>query len=309
MGGVYMLDIIGDIHGYCSKLKELLHKLGYSQEKGVWKHPERKALFVGDYIDRGPEIRETLHLVRNMVEADAAIALLGNHEFNALAYHTPAENGGYLRKHSPVKTNQHSATLAQFYFHREEWNSFLDWFKYLPLTFETDNIRCVHACWDEKHISQLNEITKGGLKGDIMLRATNSDDESYYVLFEEVLKGKEIDLPKGLTFKDKDGHDRNKIRIRWWLEPDGLTYHQYCIHELEGLDNSLKIDFSSIKNPLIYNFEEKPVFFGHYWLSGRPFLIRENVCCLDFSVAKGGFLAAYRWEGEQTLKPNHLKYV
>ena len=81
-----MYDIIGDIHGYCSKLKELLKKMHYEEINGVWRHPERKAIFVGDYIDRGPEIRESLHLIRNMVEANAAIALMGNHEYNALSY-------------------------------------------------------------------------------------------------------------------------------------------------------------------------------------------------------------------------------
>ena len=41
------------------------------------------ALFLGDYLDRGPEIREVLHTVRGMVEAGDALAILGNHESNA----------------------------------------------------------------------------------------------------------------------------------------------------------------------------------------------------------------------------------
>jgi hypothetical protein len=46
----------------------------------------------------------------------------------------------------------------------------------------------------------------------------------------------------------------------------------------------------------------KPVFVGHYWLSGRqPQLLRRNIACVDWSVAKGGFLRAYRWDGEQEL--------
>ena len=61
------LDIIGDIHGHCDTLERLLARLGYSAQSGVWKHAERKVLFLGDYIDRGPKVRETLHLVRGMV--------------------------------------------------------------------------------------------------------------------------------------------------------------------------------------------------------------------------------------------------
>ncbi|MBP6235158.1 MAG: metallophosphoesterase [Saprospiraceae bacterium] len=63
-----MTDFIGDIHGHASKLELLLRKLGYELKSGTYNHTERKLLFIGDYIDRGPQIRETLHLVRNMVE-------------------------------------------------------------------------------------------------------------------------------------------------------------------------------------------------------------------------------------------------
>ncbi len=52
-----MIDIIGDIHGYADKLAALLAKMGYEKQKGGYAHPERKVLFVGDYIDRGPQMR------------------------------------------------------------------------------------------------------------------------------------------------------------------------------------------------------------------------------------------------------------
>ena len=58
--------------------------------------------------------------------------------------------------------------------------------------------------------------------------------------------------------------------------------------------------------------EERPVFFGHYWLTGIPKLIRDNVCCLDFSVAgyRGdGRLAAYRFDGEQRLDESKFVWV
>lgn len=76
-----MYDIIGDIHGHASVLEKLLNRLGYSKQKGTYRHPERKVVFVGDYIDRGPEIPETLRLVHGMVKAGQAIALMGNHEY------------------------------------------------------------------------------------------------------------------------------------------------------------------------------------------------------------------------------------
>ena len=51
-----------------------------------------------------------------------------------------------------------------------------------------------------------------------------------------------------------------------------------------------------------YPEQAKPVFVGHYWLKGiRPELLRHNIACVDWSVAKGGFLCAYRWDGEREL--------
>ena len=59
-----------------------------------------------------------------------------------------------------------------------------------------------------------------------------------------------------------------------------------------------------------YPADAKPVFIGHYWLTApRPALLAENVACLDYSVAKGGFLCAYRWDGEQMLTNEHFVWV
>ncbi|MEM7716693.1 MAG: AAA family ATPase, partial [Cyanobacteria bacterium P01_A01_bin.68] len=78
-------DIIGDIHGCCDELEILLQKLGYqksitnnnsspSSTSPMYSHPEgRKALFLGDLVDRGPRILDTVKLVKNMVESGSAI--------------------------------------------------------------------------------------------------------------------------------------------------------------------------------------------------------------------------------------------
>jgi hypothetical protein len=109
-----MYDIIGDIHGYAGHLKALLKKLSYAESNGAFRHPERRVLFVGDYIDRGPEIPETLRIVRNMVDGGNAIALMGNHEFNAICFHQKHPEGGHLRPHSIKNFQQHHQTLLQF---------------------------------------------------------------------------------------------------------------------------------------------------------------------------------------------------
>ena len=73
-------DLIGDVHGCAQSLARLLAKLGYEQHEDGYRHPERKVIFLGDIVDRGPRIREALHIVKAMVDAgegcDEAAALL-----------------------------------------------------------------------------------------------------------------------------------------------------------------------------------------------------------------------------------------
>ena len=86
-------DIIGDIHGQADKLEALLRTLGYRDTAGAWRHAERQAIFVGDFIDRGPAQVRSVDIVRRMVDAGAALAVMGNHELNAIAWHTPDSHG------------------------------------------------------------------------------------------------------------------------------------------------------------------------------------------------------------------------
>jgi len=75
-------DIIGDVHGCCDELETLLQQLGYlrSDDAG-WAHPGgRKAIFVGDLVDRGPRIVDTLRTVMAMSAAGTALCVPGNHD-------------------------------------------------------------------------------------------------------------------------------------------------------------------------------------------------------------------------------------
>ena len=91
-------DIIGDIHGRLDKLDALLRRLGYRERHGAWRHPDRTAVFVGDLIDRGPHQVATVDRVRRMVDAGAALCVMGNHEFNAIAWTTPEPFASQLRR-------------------------------------------------------------------------------------------------------------------------------------------------------------------------------------------------------------------
>jgi protein phosphatase len=75
-------DIIGDVHGCCDELERLLQQLGYQRnDGGPWAHPAgRKAIFVGDLVDRGPRIVDTLKTVMSMSQAGTALCVPGNHD-------------------------------------------------------------------------------------------------------------------------------------------------------------------------------------------------------------------------------------
>jgi calcineurin-like phosphoesterase family protein len=113
-------DIIGDIHGHAAALKALLTELGYCERGGAWRHPERQAIFVGDFIDRGPQQVEAVDVVRRMVAEGSALAIMGNHEFNPIGWFLPDPDqlGEFLRPHFSPKYGaknfrQHEAFLAE----------------------------------------------------------------------------------------------------------------------------------------------------------------------------------------------------
>jgi len=75
-------DIIGDVHGCFDELVELLATLGYQlQDGGIYQPPTgRKAVFLGDLVDRGPKIPEVVRLVMDMKKAGYALCVPGNHD-------------------------------------------------------------------------------------------------------------------------------------------------------------------------------------------------------------------------------------
>jgi hypothetical protein len=303
-----MIDLIGDIHGYADKLEALLVKLGYEKKKGAYTHPDRKVLFVGDYIDRGPQIKETLAIVRAMVEAENAIALMGNHEYNALCFHYKETEGGHLRKHDIKNIIQHYETLKQFQNRQKEYDNYIEWFKTLPLYYETENFRAVHACWDEAHIHYLRQHLKNGQLTDELIYESVKNGTALNDAIEDTLKGKELKMPNGLSFKDKDGAKRTNIRIKWWEDPSKMTFKNISVEAIADLPEQ-PIDITTLKNKDYYGVDSKTVFFGHYWLKGQPSIYRDNICCLDYSIAKGGHLVAYRLDDESQLDNRKLIYV
>ena len=306
-----MNDLIGDIHGYANRLSALLEKMGYQDKGGHYVHPTRLAVFLGDFIDRGKKIRETIHLVRNMVEAGTALAVMGNHEFNALCFHTDdPHSSGYLRSHTQNHFKQHRATLEAFDGHSAEWQETLNWFRTLPIFLDLGGVRVVHACWDDGLLEVAGWLPNNHPVDTSFLVEASRKGSELYGAIETLLKGPEIPLPDG-AITDKDGVSRTKIRFRWWLEPSTRTYGEVALgYDGEMLqwipDRPIPQEFHHLFPT--YLSDQKPVFIGHYWMNGaRPERVATNIACLDYSVAKGGPMVAYRWDGEAEI--DNSKFV
>jgi hypothetical protein len=252
---------------------------------------------------------ETVYLVRAMVESGGAQCILGNHEFNAIAWVTPdpEDSGKFLRDHhKPGNREQHQAFLDVVEGTRKQ-RDITDWFKTLPLWLDLPGLRIVHACWHEESMDVLRPVLGPNqtLTEEGILWGSRQGHRIYEAL-EVVCKGPEVALPVGISFADKGGKVRHEVRVRWWQE-DLSTYRTAAI----GPPNDMAMipDVALPEEWKAHPYSGPPVLFGHYWFTGKPEVISPRFACLDYSVANGGPLVAYRWDGESELSSEKLAWV
>ena len=298
-------DIIGDIHGHADALTPLLQHMGYRRLAGAWRHPERQAIFIGDFIDRGPQQIETVRIVRDMVESGAALAVMGNHEFNAIAWDTedPRMPGQYLRPHLDRYYRQHAAFLSATDGKPDQRKSILDWFKTLPLWLDLPGLRAVHACWSPTHMALLAPRLQSGcrLSQELLVAACRRGSPEYRAV-EWILKGPEVKLPGGIQAQMGDAL-RAEARTRWW-DKGAVTIRQSAI--VDG-DSAASLPDSPVPPDVRAGYDgDRPVFIGHYWMRGRAAPLHPRVACVDYSAGRGEPLVAYRWDGERDLDSLHF---
>ncbi|MDA3948044.1 MAG: metallophosphoesterase [Spirochaeta sp.] len=302
-----MYDIIGDIHGHADQLSALLARLGYEKRGGAWRRPSalHRILFVGDYIDRGPEIRAATEIVRELVDADIAVAVMGNHEYNAVAWHALGPEGFPLRAHTAAHLRQHERTLRAF---NSELSDLLRWMRRLPLFFENDDVRVVHATWDDRSIASLDGATP--LTDDRFLERSAVRGTREHAAIATLLKGAETDLPPGRFYYDKEGTRRYTTRTRWWIRPPAggtVPLGSIAMPPADTQMETVSVPAAALNLP---GYEDpRPVFVGHYWLTGSPAPLSDRVACVDYSVANGGALCAYRYSGELPLRAERFVCV
>ncbi len=324
-------DIIGDVHGYAETLELLLDKLGYENSGPCWKHAERTAVFVGDLIDRGPGNFKALEMVKNMTDNGCALIVMGNHEYNALCFHTRDDRGRFLRPHNEKNIAQHKTVLTEIdaggLQTQKKWAVYLEWFRKMPLFLELKGFRVVHACWDPHSINFIKKWAapttqngffrdnKGRLTDEFLVQSARKGSEAFDVI-DVLLKGEEIPLPEDHPgIYDKDNNHRKRVRLKWWIphykRQNLQTYDQVARVDPDTREKLMGLD---IPGNVLEEIRKKgetraasPIFIGHYWFSGEPRLLTGTVASLDYSVAKGGPLVCYRWDGEK--RPDPEKFV
>jgi hypothetical protein len=228
------IDIVGDVHGEYQALRQLLKNLGYDNRGD---HREgRRLVFLGDLIDRGPQNRSVVWLVRDLMEAGVAQCILGNHEFNLLRrlkkdgnawfYGSPLDDG--RPAFDEVLTADHE---------RGEMLTFLGG---LPIALERPDLRVVHACWDDASIDLMRQP------------ATVMDvfEEHRQRLSDELAKGP----PREKIEEDLFHQNRNPVKV--------LTSGPEYRHT--GFLRGSKMRYN--QRVKWWNDYDSPVFcaFGHY---------------------------------------------
>ena len=301
------LDFIGDIHGHADELEALLGRLGYKDmESHYGGHPNgNMVVFLGDYIDRGPKIRRVLEIVRAMTDAGEAFAILGNHEMNALRYHARGRDNRPLRSHSETHRLQHEKTLKQIADpDPEAWQEWLRWFAGLPVFLDFGKVRAVHAAWDDEAIRELPRAQRW--EGDTLEYYSRKTSPGYE-LISRVLNGPEVVLPDSFAVVDAEGVPRPEMRVKWWNNLSGATYRQAVFPDTDRVPDEPMRSGAACAG---YPADAPPVIFGHYALrTDLPELLAPNVACIDFGMGKGGFLCAYRWEGEDALSWDGFRHA
>lgn len=315
-------DIIGDVHGQASKLESLLSNMGYQERSGAWGHADSRAIFVGDFIDRGPRQMDAIRIVRSMVEEGSALAIMGNHELNAIGWATPSRRkpGDWLRTRQGRKgadnLGQHQAFLDQIGEGSSAHADLLGWFMGLPLWIDLPELRVVHACWHPGAIGALNALLGGSktLDPTRLSEALEAPGEpgggvggsvgmGLFEAVELVCKGVEIAIPGGGVFVDAAGYERSRARARWWDR--GARTFKACAMLPEGAMRDMP-DGPIPASCVVEAPTDKPLFFGHYWMTGAPEPLGERLACVDYSAGKEGPLIAYRYRGEERLTADNF---
>lgn len=295
-------DIIGDIHGQADKLLGLLDKLGYQHDGVSHIAPHgHQAVFIGDLIDRGNQQLKTLKIVFDMIDNQQAQAVMGNHEYNAIGYATKNALGERIYQPTPRQHEVHQVFLQEVQEGSALHQYWLQRFFELPLWLEFDDCMIIHACPDGNAMARLHPY----LQNQRLNPQTFTQlPKAVHADILKILTGVQARLPDEFFITDGMGHPRKDIRVQWWQD----DLHQ----PITTLSAASNCDLSTLPNDLICPIDfqlytDKPIIIGHYWLTGTPTPLSDQVICTDYSAGKDGYLTAYRFDsGNPTISRDNF---
>lgn len=327
------VDIIGDIHGELDALKKLVEYLGYDTNGN---HPnERKLIFIGDLVDRGPYSYGVVMFVKNIVERQNGQMILGNHEINVLQNKAKSGSGWYFDEQ--IKKDSEYAP-----FHITNENEKKEIFEFLsnqPIALENNDLRIVHAAWINDKINEIKHFPLGTAGQHYTQFEDNIDKlisssgllDNYHQeqqTWEQQIEDKYFDIP----FLD---YTCDYNLIHQMNNPLRVLTSGVEVKAEKKFFASGKWRFVQRQNWWDYYTDEKPVVIGHYWRSYNSlfksqdenvfskiepnawFGKNKNVFCIDYSVGTRflerkfnlpigtyGKLAALRWPEKNIIFEN-----
>jgi hypothetical protein len=261
--------------------------------------------FLGDFIDAGnsvdmPDDASVLREVRSLVDNQGALAVMGNHELNAILFHRRDKKGAPLRRHSSKNVSQHASFLDDIGFATPAAIEWTEWFLNLPLWIELDGLRLVHACWDAASIDVIRERRPDGRLQVEDLEEVALKQTGFAKAVESLTSGPEVLLPDEFWFHDNKGNRRREVRLAWWKPQQG-TWRELAlaVPKVQQLPDTPVIGAEAI---MIYGEEQMPVLVGHYKMKGDPIIEVGQAACLDYP----DFRCVYHWSGERKLIQGNL---
>lgn len=288
------VDVIGDVHGEIEALESLLSHLGYDPRG---RHPDdRKLVFLGDLVDRGPDSPAVVRLVRTAMEEGGAQCVLGNHELNLLRNERKHGNAWFFGEEEPMGARLKGRFRSVKVESQTERDEMLRFFGLLPVALESEGLRVVHACWDDTAIDTARQADRAAF-----LAAPNPEtweDEPREKKLED-MKERLGDQTAGPPHFDTD---LAKFQLRKQL----ASAANVLLSGPEQVISSRRPFFAGGQ----WRFLERrrwwekytgtPVIVGHYWRKRRPtgragampdvdpefFWGAGYVYCNDFSVGR-----------------------
>ncbi|PKH02137.1 hypothetical protein CXF72_13100 [Psychromonas sp. MB-3u-54] len=289
------LFFIGDIHAQYEKLTDLLEHCGYIESEPENAFSYGRLVFLGDLIDNKPDWGgdhlSLLNHIKDLLDKRLAYCVLGNHEFNAIGWSLKKPDGSYCRdRNKSGNRRQHQLFLEQVGEDSRQYHKWIEWFKTLPLFMDFADVRVIHACWHQKSIDKIRPYLNddNSLKTEYWYDAFDPEHE-LYLLCETLLKGPEIALPEGFSFKDKNQIERKNIRVGWWkAQEDIKTFRDLAV--VANAEGDCIPDLPVQSMHTSFNKEQDvPVVVGHYTLdSATPYCVGDKVVCVDFNAASPG---------------------